>query len=231
MKFQKRNLNYPISFTIFKDVDVHPEWPVDLDAKPDDISWLITAVDSIKVLGMNGSSVLNFYMYRRKTTRWPLESTARLSSISGLCWEMEDINEEDQDLLSPLFCIGANEFASLLQVCKLRSGNLKGALLDADIAIRDGKDNAKAFYHQGQIFLCKMMLELNMLLQCSICVGVYGTQQYRISEPNDSKDSVPTTVFYKIRINSYILVTVRDGGVKKELAIEKKKVTGNMVWL
>ncbi|KAK6128960.1 hypothetical protein DH2020_037303 [Rehmannia glutinosa] len=80
------------TINFFGDGDLYPDWPVDLDAKPDDISWLITAVDSIKVLG--------------------------------------------------------NE---CFKVCKLKLGDLKGALLDADFAVRDGAENAKAFYRQGQI--------------------------------------------------------------------------------
>lgn len=33
----------------------------------------------------------------------------------------------------------------------MKLGDLKGALFDADFAIRDGKNNAKAFYRQGQV--------------------------------------------------------------------------------
>ena len=39
----------------------------------------------------------------------------------------------------------------LLQACKLKLGDLKGALLDSDFAIRDGEDNVKAFFRQGQV--------------------------------------------------------------------------------
>lgn len=39
----------------------------------------------------------------------------------------------------------------MLQMCKLKLGDLEGALLDADFAIRETKDNAKAFYRQGQV--------------------------------------------------------------------------------
>lgn len=35
----------------FKDGDTYPDWPADLDVKPDEISWWMTAVDSIKAFG------------------------------------------------------------------------------------------------------------------------------------------------------------------------------------
>lgn len=37
------------------------------------------------------------------------------------------------------------------QACKLKLGDLKGALLDADFAMRDGGNNAKALFRQGQV--------------------------------------------------------------------------------
>lgn len=37
------------------------------------------------------------------------------------------------------------------QACKLKLGDLKGALLDADFAMRDGENNAKALFRQGQV--------------------------------------------------------------------------------
>lgn len=39
------------TLNFFKDGDLYPDWPVDLDSKPDDLSWMINAVESIKVLG------------------------------------------------------------------------------------------------------------------------------------------------------------------------------------
>ncbi|CAL8176494.1 unnamed protein product [Prunus armeniaca] len=37
--------------------------------------------------------------------------------------------------------------------CKLKLGDLKGALLDTDFAMRDGEDNVKALFHQGQAYM------------------------------------------------------------------------------
>ncbi|XP_040934779.1 peptidyl-prolyl cis-trans isomerase CYP40 isoform X2 [Gossypium hirsutum] len=35
----------------FKDGDIYPDWPADVDNKPDEISWWMKAVDSIKAFG------------------------------------------------------------------------------------------------------------------------------------------------------------------------------------
>ncbi|KAL8461500.1 hypothetical protein ACS0TY_027210 [Phlomoides rotata] len=35
----------------FKDGDLYPDWPVDLSPKPNNVSWMIAAIDSIKFLG------------------------------------------------------------------------------------------------------------------------------------------------------------------------------------
>ncbi|KAK4747801.1 hypothetical protein SAY87_014387 [Trapa incisa] len=37
--------------------------------------------------------------------------------------------------------------------CKLKLGDLKGALLDTDFAIREGNNNAKALFRQGQAYM------------------------------------------------------------------------------
>lgn len=39
----------------------------------------------------------------------------------------------------------------IFQACKLKLGDLKGALLDTEFAIRDGDNNAKALFRQGQV--------------------------------------------------------------------------------
>jgi len=39
----------------------------------------------------------------------------------------------------------------LFQACKLKLGDSKGALLDADFALRETEGNAKAFFRQGQV--------------------------------------------------------------------------------
>lgn len=42
----------------------------------------------------------------------------------------------------------------MLQACKLKLGDLNGALLDADFALREREGNAKAFFRQGQVSVC-----------------------------------------------------------------------------
>lgn len=44
------------------------------------------------------------------------------------------------------------------QASKLKLGDLKGALLDADFAMRDGENNAKALFRQGQVVIYRELL-------------------------------------------------------------------------
>lgn len=63
-----------------------------------------------------------------------------------------------------------------LQACKLKLGDLKGALLDTDFAMRDGENNVKALFRQGQVstihqlyFECKEHRVLGINLPCFVC--------------------------------------------------------------
>ena len=38
-----------------------------------------------------------------------------------------------------------------MQACKLKMGDVKGALLDTDFAIREADNNVKALFRQGQV--------------------------------------------------------------------------------
>ncbi|KAK6128931.1 hypothetical protein DH2020_037335 [Rehmannia glutinosa] len=155
------------TINFFGDGDLYPDWPVDLDAKPDDISWLITAVDSIKVLGNE--------CFKKQDYKMAIRKYRKALKYLDLCWEME-VNDPGV----PHFCY---------TVCKLKLGDLKGALLDADFAVRDGAENAKAFYRQGQVYVA-----LN-----NIDAAVQSFTKALELAPND-------------------------GGIKKELAIAKKKI-------
>ncbi|ONK60844.1 uncharacterized protein A4U43_C08F23310 [Asparagus officinalis] len=75
----------------FKDGDMNPDWPGDLDEKPNDVAWWINAVDSAKNFG-------------------------------NTCF----------------------------MVCKLKLGDFKGALLDAEFAVRERDGYGKAYFRQGQ---------------------------------------------------------------------------------
>lgn len=41
----------------------------------------------------------------------------------------------------------------MLQACKLKLGDIQGALLDTEFAMHDGEDNVKALFRQGQVEL------------------------------------------------------------------------------
>lgn len=58
----------------------------------------------------------------------------------------------DSGLCSISFSLAQrNHVHIFVQACKLKLGDLTGALLDANDAIYDGEDNIKAFYRQGQV--------------------------------------------------------------------------------
>ena len=48
----------------FKDGDMYPDWPADLDNAPSELSWWMNAVDSVKAFGneqFKASSILKFF--------------------------------------------------------------------------------------------------------------------------------------------------------------------------
>ncbi|XP_027078552.1 peptidyl-prolyl cis-trans isomerase CYP40 isoform X1 [Coffea arabica] len=125
----------------FKDGDCYPDWPADLSMKPDDISWWMTAVDSVKAFGNERFKKQDFKMAHRKY--------CKALRYLNTCWEMDDVDEEKSDSLKKT----KSQIFTNCSACKLRLGDLKGALLDADFAIRDADDNVKAFYRQGQAYM------------------------------------------------------------------------------
>ncbi|PIN09921.1 HSP90 co-chaperone CPR7/Cyclophilin [Handroanthus impetiginosus] len=129
------------TINFFGDGDLYPDWPGDLDAKPKSILWMITTVDSIKVLGNE--------WYKKHDYKMAIRKYSKALKYLDLCWEMEDIDQvQSQSLRKTRSQIQTNS-----SVCKLKLGDLKGALLDADFAIREGEDNPKAFYRQGQAYM------------------------------------------------------------------------------
>ncbi|EEC74044.1 hypothetical protein OsI_09026 [Oryza sativa Indica Group] len=104
----------------FSDGDMYPDWPNDLEEKPAEISWWMTAVDSAKSFG-------NEY-FKKKDYKTALKKYRKAMRYLDLCWEKEEIDEGLQ----------------------AEVGDLKGALLDADFALREGEGNPKAFFRQGQ---------------------------------------------------------------------------------
>ncbi|KAJ4833205.1 Peptidyl-prolyl cis-trans isomerase cyp40 [Turnera subulata] len=125
----------------FKDGDIYPDWPVDLNENPNELSWWRDAVDSIKVHGNDH--------FKKQDYKMALKKHRKALRYLDVCWEKEGIDEEKSLALrktkSQIFTNSA--------ACKLKLGDVKGALLDTDFAIRDGENNAKAFFRQGQAYM------------------------------------------------------------------------------
>uniref|UniRef100_A0A0D9YYI1 peptidylprolyl isomerase n=3 Tax=Oryza TaxID=4527 RepID=A0A0D9YYI1_9ORYZ len=122
----------------FSDGDMYPDWPNDLEEKPAEISWWMTAVDSAKSFG-------NEY-FKKKDYKTALKKYRKAMRYLDLCWEKEEIDEEKSSALRKTKSIILTNSSA----CKLKLGDLKGALLDADFALREGEGNPKAFFRQGQ---------------------------------------------------------------------------------
>ncbi|KAL7141340.1 hypothetical protein ABFS83_08G046800 [Erythranthe nasuta] len=126
------------TINFYGDGDVYPDWPVDFDAKVDDVSLIINAVDFIKLLGNE--------WFKKHDYKMAIRKYRKALKYLDLCWEMEGI--DSASLMKTKSQILTNS-----SVCKLKLGDLRGALMDSDCATRDGKDNAKAFYRQGQVHM------------------------------------------------------------------------------
>ncbi|KAL9691279.1 hypothetical protein QQ045_011699 [Rhodiola kirilowii] len=148
----------------FKDGDTYPEWPAELDVKPEDISWWIAAVDVIKAIGNE--------QFKKHDYKMALKKYRKALMYLDICWEKEDITEERSSALrktkSSIFTNSA--------ACKLKLGDIEGALLDTDFALRDAEDNVKALFRQGQAHMA-----LN-----DIDSAVVSFQKALDLEPNDS---------------------------------------------
>ncbi|WRX10039.1 Tetratricopeptide repeat 1 - like 3 [Theobroma cacao] len=125
----------------FNDGDIYPDWPADLDKKPDEISWWMKAVESIKAFGNE--------QYKKQDYKIALRKYWKALRYLDVCWEQEGIDEER---ISSLRKTKSQIFTNS-SACKLKLGDLKGALLDTDFAIRDVEDNVKAFFRQGQAYM------------------------------------------------------------------------------
>ncbi|XP_030450482.2 peptidyl-prolyl cis-trans isomerase CYP40 [Syzygium oleosum] len=122
----------------FKDGDTYPDWPADLDESRAELSWWMDAVDSIKAFGNEN--------YKKQDYKMALRKYRKALRYLDICWEKEGIDEvESSSLRKTKSQIFTNSSA-----CKLKQRDLKGALLDAEFAVRDGENNAKAYFRQGQ---------------------------------------------------------------------------------
>uniref|UniRef100_A0A2P2IPC3 peptidylprolyl isomerase n=1 Tax=Rhizophora mucronata TaxID=61149 RepID=A0A2P2IPC3_RHIMU len=147
----------------FKDGDIYPDWPADLTESSNDLSWWMDAVDSIKAFGNE--------QYKKQDYKMALRKYRKALRYLDICWEKEGIDEEKSSSLrktkSQIF---TNSSAS-----KLKLGDCKGALLDTDFAMRDGDNNAKALFRQGQAHMA-----LN-----DVDAAVESFKKALLLEPND----------------------------------------------
>ncbi|CAM8903852.1 unnamed protein product [Rhodiola kirilowii] len=148
----------------FKDGDTYPEWPAELDVKPEDISWWIAAVDVIKAIGNE--------QFKKHDYKMALKKYRKALMYLDICWEKEDITEERSSALRKT----KSSIFSNSAACKLKLGDIEGALLDTDFALRDAEDNVKALFRQGQAHMA-----LN-----DIDSAVVSFQKALDLEPNDS---------------------------------------------
>ncbi|XP_017224641.1 peptidyl-prolyl cis-trans isomerase CYP40-like isoform X1 [Daucus carota subsp. sativus] len=122
----------------FKDGDMYPDWPADLDTSPSELSWWMNAADSVKGFGNDHFRKLDYKM--------ALKKYRKALRYLDVCWEKEGIDEETSSGLRKI----KSQIFTNSSACKLKLGDLKGALLDTDFAIRDGENNVKAYFRQGQ---------------------------------------------------------------------------------
>ncbi|KAJ9561112.1 hypothetical protein OSB04_006272 [Centaurea solstitialis] len=122
----------------FKDGDVYPDWPADLDNSSSELSWWLDAVDSIRASGNEA--------FKKQDHKMALRKYKKAVRYLDVCWEKEGIDDERSISLGKKKAqIFTNSAA-----CKLKLGDAKGALFDTEFALRDGENNAKAWFRQGQ---------------------------------------------------------------------------------
>ncbi|KAK1560869.1 hypothetical protein Q3G72_031823 [Acer saccharum] len=125
----------------FNDGDIYPDWPTDLDKSPEELSWWMEVVDSIKAFGNEH--------YKKQDYKMALRKYRKGLRYLDICWEKDGIDEgRSSSLRKTKSQIFTNSAA-----CKLKLGDLKGALLDTDFALRDGDNNVKALFRQGQAYM------------------------------------------------------------------------------
>ncbi|XP_047327180.1 peptidyl-prolyl cis-trans isomerase CYP40-like [Impatiens glandulifera] len=122
----------------FNDGDMFPDWPADIDNCSDELSWWINAVDSIKIFG-NGH-------FKNQDYKMALRKYRKALRYLDVSWEKGEI---DEDKSSSLRVVKSQIFTNS-SACKLKLGDLNGALLDTEFAMRDDEKNVKALFRRGQ---------------------------------------------------------------------------------
>ncbi|GMI68088.1 CYCLOPHILIN 40, SQUINT [Hibiscus trionum] len=116
----------------FEDGDIYPDWPTDLDKKPDEISWWMEAVDSIKTVGNKQYKIFDIIIRSsmKQDYKVALRKYWKALRYLDVCWEQEGIDEGSSSLRKTKSQIFTNSSA-----CKLKL------------------DNVKAFFRQGQAYM------------------------------------------------------------------------------
>ncbi|XP_019165499.1 PREDICTED: peptidyl-prolyl cis-trans isomerase CYP40-like isoform X1 [Ipomoea nil] len=122
----------------FNDGDMYPDWPADLAENHTELSWWVAAVESIKAFGNEH--------FKKQDYKMALRKYRKALHYLDVCWEKEGIDEDKSLYLRKI----KSQIFTNTSACKLKLGDLKGALLEADFAMRDGENNAKALFRQGQ---------------------------------------------------------------------------------
>ncbi|KAI3915740.1 hypothetical protein MKW92_011683 [Papaver armeniacum] len=161
----------------FNDGDTYPDWPADLEEKSGEITWWMDAVSAVKGFGNEH--------YKKQDYKMALRKYRKALRYLDICWEKDDIDEEKSSSLRK----SKSQIFTNSSACKLKLGDLKGALLDTDFAMRDGEDNVKALFRQGQAYMALKDVD----------AAVESFKKALELEPNDA-------------------------GIKKELAVAKKKI-------
>ncbi|XP_057419231.1 peptidyl-prolyl cis-trans isomerase CYP40-like [Lotus japonicus] len=124
----------------FKDGDSYPDWPADLDEKHEELSWWMSAVDAIKGFGNE--------QYKKQDYKMAVRKYRKALRYLDECWEKDDIDKETSAALRKT----KSQIFTNSSACKLKLGDLQGAVLDADFALHEG-DNAKALFRKGQAYM------------------------------------------------------------------------------
>ncbi|PPR84686.1 hypothetical protein GOBAR_AA36023 [Gossypium barbadense] len=177
----------------FNDGDIYADWPADLDESPNELSWWMTAVESIKAFGNEH--------YKKQDYKMALRKYRKALRYLDICWEKDGIDEEKTSSLRKM----KSQIFTNSSACKLKLGDLKGALLDTEFAMRDGDNNVKALFRQGQAHMA-----LN-----DVDAAVESFKKALQLEPNDELIETFTISLPCI---------LRSGGIKKELAVAMKKI-------
>ncbi|KAK8518816.1 hypothetical protein V6N12_012057 [Hibiscus sabdariffa] len=190
----------------FNDGDSYADWPADLDESPNELSWWITAVDSIKAFGNEH--------YKKRDYKMALRKYRKALRYLDICWEKEGIDEENSSSLRKM----KSQIFTNSSACKLKLGDLEGALLDAEFAMRDGENNVKALFRQGQVSIVQRnkfnISDADSFSFWSKLIISPGKAHMALNDVDAAAES----------FKKALRLEPNDGGIKKELAAAMKKI-------